>query len=1109
MSHTFKPEDSKNVHNQIPIIYIENNCSTDPPQYSPPGRHLPTYMPDSEFATDRDLSLNNQTSQFLCWFGDLSSPKQFVYTVLTLQNISSDYLKLAHSLITYRLAEDFHHNNIATKAFDIEYLKGLDQNSDDFSATVLELLFSLDSSKDKAADLNQVHDIYLALVDKALENASQQKLVFDDICDSLEGQLLIVAMSTPLFTLEDRNFLRKNIKLRSVTGNSWQSAGLLNLVNELFEVFELNRTGSEGFLCPSKTLSRNVRSSSINSPFPFIPRSLHTFQSRRHHSLVPPTSENSLLVPSPFAMAHPFSSSTSSSPNSSGFVSGSESMYQGLNEPLTLSIRGNRLAAPSLSRLYLLRRQSASPYSPQEGELKEEDDSASSSGNPTKLDITGSCTSLLIPPQNEVVLSSFESSEGMTSDASMRQSEERSPVPCLTVSSPPPQTNVPGTPPPPQISCEEFTDQPRRSSISKELQRSGETLSEAASLRDGQFEDPGMAQIPVWLKSLRLHKYIGLFKCLTYFQMLGITDEWLQRQHVTQGARNKILVSIANLGTRSTTLTNLESLIETCAQNSSVRASNLRGCLYELRSCLQTPFPPSPSQPSAISPQRCISPTSSLEDTNFVFGSDVEDFVGVDDGDFDDFQPSSRSLCQCPCTNSDTCLFDRSGVGLLSPKRPKSSEGGAASAVTAVNTTEIEPIRQFFPSDNPNEQLVNTGEQEQQGAPSCKEAVAEENLSEQIMRCLNHGYKALLIEPVGNDDNYGFFMQLLGIVLDHPSFSRSQKDQVISWEKELVDRLGPAPPPPRRSSYHHHHRATSRRSSYQYSSPPYQGPPTDRGGSHSAPYTPRSSVGPLVLSRPYFTSPVRMSFLHPQSQQPTPHSPFLHTQSLFSSGGQGPRWVGGIVRGRSAEPDVYHHHHQGSGGMPLRATVYHEQQQAAAPPPPPPMMIVSTTHCGQPQQRVASMDSLTVVSTPYGLMEPYLTPAHPYLTRTRLISCHDPHVSSDLSAPSVSPFASPELHQSAAATGCFNLLPPPLPHSRRGVPEGAAFLSPSPSSQIQPPPQPGPSSQSSARWMGRASVSNGSSVISEYSTAEINRDLELLTEKVTKLAIEESDSPSE
>lgn len=30
------------------------------------------------------------------------------------------------------------------------------------------------------------------------------------------------------------------------------------------------------------------------------------------------------------------------------------------------------------------------------------------------------------------------------------------------------------------------------------------------------------------------------------------------------------------------------------------------------------------------------------------------------------------------------------------------------------------------------------------------------------------GFKALLCEPADNDDNYGVFMQLLAIVLDHP-----------------------------------------------------------------------------------------------------------------------------------------------------------------------------------------------------------------------------------------------------------------------------------------------------------------------------------------------------
>lgn len=49
----------------IPIIYIENNCTTESSQCSPPGRRLPTFMSDSEFPADRDLSLNNQVCVIL------------------------------------------------------------------------------------------------------------------------------------------------------------------------------------------------------------------------------------------------------------------------------------------------------------------------------------------------------------------------------------------------------------------------------------------------------------------------------------------------------------------------------------------------------------------------------------------------------------------------------------------------------------------------------------------------------------------------------------------------------------------------------------------------------------------------------------------------------------------------------------------------------------------------------------------------------------------------------------------------------------------------------------------------------------------------------------
>ena len=34
----------------------------------------------------------------------------------------------------------------------------------------------------------------------------------------------------------------------------------------------------------------------------------------------------------------------------------------------------------------------------------------------------------------------------------------------------------------------------------------------------------------MWLKGLRLHKYSYLFQQLSYEEMLGITEEWLERQ---------------------------------------------------------------------------------------------------------------------------------------------------------------------------------------------------------------------------------------------------------------------------------------------------------------------------------------------------------------------------------------------------------------------------------------------------------------------------------------------------------------------------------------------------------------------------------------------------
>lgn len=250
--------------------------------------------------------------------------------------------------------------------------------------------------------------------------------------------------------------------------------------------------------------------------------------------------------------------------------------------------------------------------------------------------------------------------------------------------------------------------------------------------------------------------------------MLGITDDWLQSQNVTQGARNKILVSIANLATRSATLSSLEKRIETLVRNPSLRSSNLRGCLSELRSLLQTPFPPSPNLTS--SSPHYLSSTSSAEDsisvsvggpagTTFNFGSDVEDYVEDEGGEEEEeedvdkelinLRNISGTLCQCPCTNSDTCLFDRTNGLLRSPKRPKSSDGGgigAASGGYGVNRTLLDAFSSLFFLFR---SVVSLGPPRRRRSSAVlpdtlnsglkMREKEDENISEQIMRCLNQG----------------------------------------------------------------------------------------------------------------------------------------------------------------------------------------------------------------------------------------------------------------------------------------------------------------------------------------------------------------------------------
>ncbi|XP_053488467.1 protein Smaug homolog 1 isoform X3 [Ictalurus furcatus] len=90
------------------------------------------------------------------------------------------------------------------------------------------------------------------------------------------------------------------------------------------------------------------------------------------------------------------------------------------------------------------------------------------------------------------------------------------------------------------------------------------------------------SNVPAWLKSLRLHKYAGLFSTLTYDEMMSLTEQQLEAQSVTKGARHKIIISIQKLKERQNMLRSLEKDV--------LEGGNLRSPLQELHYIIGTPI---------------------------------------------------------------------------------------------------------------------------------------------------------------------------------------------------------------------------------------------------------------------------------------------------------------------------------------------------------------------------------------------------------------------------------------------------------------------------------------------------------------------------------------
>lgn len=75
---------------------------------------------------------------------------------------------------------------------------------------------------------------------------------------------------------------------------------------------------------------------------------------------------------------------------------------------------------------------------------------------------------------------------------------------------------------------------------------------------NNNLHQTGMSNIAVWLKSLRLHKYLWLFTNMTYEHMMEITEDYLENLGVTKGARHKLVLCIQKLSERVGQLKQIE-----------------------------------------------------------------------------------------------------------------------------------------------------------------------------------------------------------------------------------------------------------------------------------------------------------------------------------------------------------------------------------------------------------------------------------------------------------------------------------------------------------------------------------------------------------------------
>lgn len=237
---------------------------------------------------------------------------------------------------------------------------------------------------------------------------------------------------------------------------------------------------------------------------------------------------------------------------------------------------------------------------------------------------------------------------------------------------------------------------------------------------------PGMKDVPMWLKSLRLHKYSHIFTDITYEQMLGLTEDYLEQKGVTKGARNKIILCIQKIKERRSTLIQLEKEV--------LQLGRLPNVLSELKNILMSPIRAPKNQDNKKTFSGLIG--DDMDDNNKPFSEEEEDNVNNE-------TESKQTEATDKTEESD---------------KPATYE-----------KSEQTPQEEGEINENKNEDTTDEEE--------------EEDLPSEIVRVMGKACTQILVTQP-DEECCLTYLGLLERVLSHEAFSQNDKRRLQSWKAQ-------------------------------------------------------------------------------------------------------------------------------------------------------------------------------------------------------------------------------------------------------------------------------------------------------------------------------------